>query len=77
MEVATELSTDTFARTEKLLTQQKSLQTVYIANENHVKSAQEAAESAMSKANKASADLYTLNSDFFQVKYLLIYLFSG
>ena len=67
MEVATELSTDTFARTEELLAQQKSLQTIYIANENHVKSAQEAAESAMSKANKASGDLYTLNSDFFQV----------
>ena len=67
MEVATSLSTETFDRTEELLRQQKSLQTVYIANENHVKSAQDAAESAMNKANKASADLYTLNSDFFQV----------
>ena len=67
MEVATELSTDTFSKTEELLRRQKALQTVYIANENHVKSAQEAAESAMNKAKKASEDLYTLNSDFFQV----------
>ena len=67
MEAATGVSDETFQRTEDLLRRQKSLQTAYIANDNHVKSAQTAAEMAMSKANKANADLYKLNADFFNV----------
>ena len=64
MEVATQLGEDTIRRTEELVKEQKSLQTIYIANENHVKSAQAAAELARNKAIKASNDLYKLNSDF-------------
>ena len=67
MEAATTLSSETFARTESLLKEQKGLQTIYIANENHVKSAKAAAEMAMNKANKANSDLYKLNTDFFEV----------
>ena len=67
MEVATRLGQETIQRTEELVKTQNSLQTIYIANENHVKSAQAAAEMAMNKASKANSDLYKLNSDFFDV----------
>jgi chromosome segregation ATPase len=67
MEAATGVSDETFQRTEDLVRRQKSLQTAFIANDNHVKSAQTAAEMAMNKANKASSDLYKLNADFFNV----------
>ena len=42
MEAATGVSDETFQRTEDLVRRQKSLQTAFIANDNHVKSAQTA-----------------------------------
>jgi len=67
METATRLSQETFDRTGELLNEQTALQTIYIANENHVASAQKAADMASSKAEKAAQDLYVLNRDFGQV----------
>jgi len=67
MDAATSLSRETFDRTQQLLGQQQALQTIYIANEDHVKNAKTAAEQAMTKADKASKDLYKLNTDFGEV----------
>lgn len=67
METATRLSQETFNRTEELLSEQKKLQTVYIANENHVGSAQKAAKKASSNAEEAAQELYVLNRDFGKV----------
>lgn len=64
MDVAVEVSTETFDATSELLARQKTLQTVYIANENHVKSAQQAAEKAKLQARRAGDDLYQLNAGF-------------
>jgi len=63
MDQATMLSAETFDRTNALLEEQKALQTIYIANENHVNSAQEAATLAKKKANQANRNLYKLSND--------------
>jgi len=64
MDVAVAVSTETFDKTKALLKRQKTLQTDYIANENHVKSAQQAAEKAKLQARRAGDDLYQLNTGF-------------
>ena len=61
------MSDETFAGTEVLLQRQVKLQTDYIANENHVKSAQAAAEEAKTRAREAGDELYVLNDDFREV----------
>ena len=67
MQDATRISDQTFKDTADLMAKQKALQTAYISNENHVKKAQTAAESAKIQASKANSDLYALNSKFKEV----------
>ena len=67
MQDATRISDQTFKDTADLMAKQKALQTAYISNENHVKKAQTAAESAKTQASKANSDLYALNSKFKEV----------
>ena len=43
---------------------QKTLQTDFIKNQNHVSSAQKAAEDAKKQASKANTELYKLNIGF-------------
>jgi hypothetical protein len=47
-----------------LAARQKTLQTDFIKNQNHVASAQKAAEDAKKQASKANAELYKLNIGF-------------
>jgi hypothetical protein len=67
MQDATRISGKTFTDTQQLMVKQKALQTAYISNENHVKKAQTAADSAKTQAYQANQDLYQLNSKFKQV----------
>eukprot|EP00096_Caligus_rogercresseyi_P003697 TRINITY_DN1712_c0_g1_i1.p1 TRINITY_DN1712_c0_g1~~TRINITY_DN1712_c0_g1_i1.p1 ORF type:complete len:716 (-),score=171.97 TRINITY_DN1712_c0_g1_i1:97-2244(-) len=58
---------ESFDGVSKLADRQKNLQTVFIQNENHVNSAQNAAIQAKNQADSANTELYQLNKGFKEV----------
>ncbi|CAB4063911.1 LAMB1 [Lepeophtheirus salmonis] len=64
METAVGSADASFNGVSELAERQKNLQTVFIQNENHVNSAQNAAIQAKNQADSANAELYQLNKGF-------------